>query len=155
MKLNIKQKDCRFIVKPEERVVVCIIEGEWIEDAVHEFIRDLEDPSFDLCVYGKFARQIDMPKSFIGKAVCAPTDEWNEEVGKLVAFYRAKNKFYNSFFKRGTMYINRIDRAIDKIYDAFNDMGEALDLNKLKLEQHIKELGGEDILTLPEPVEEE
>lgn len=153
MDINIKQKDCRFIVKPEERVVICILEGEWIEDAVHNFIGDLEDSYFDLCAYGKLHRQINMPRSFIGKAVCAPTDEWNEELGKLIAFSRAKSKFYTSFFKRGSLYINTLDRAVDRLYDAFNDMGASLDLNHLKLEQRIKELGGENILT-GDPVEE-
>ena len=141
MEMNIKQKDCRFIVKPDDRMVICIIDGEWVRNAVTEFLYDLDDPNFDLSAYGKLRDQLRMPRAFVGKAVCAAEDEWNEETGKLLAFYRAKHKFYSSFFKRGTLYINSIDRAIDKIYDTFNNMGESLELNRLKLEMVLKDRG--------------
>ena len=31
--------------------------------------------------YGKLSKFMFLPDRFVGKAVCAPEDEWNEEVG--------------------------------------------------------------------------
>jgi hypothetical protein len=75
----------------------------------------------------------------MGKAVCAPDDEWNEETGKLIAFARAKDKCYKSFFKRANHFVQTIDRRLGDMIEQFNDFGMKLEDKRVGLEQKINE----------------
>ena len=68
-----------------------------------------------------------MPSAFMGKAVCAPEDEWNEETGRMIAFSRAKDKCYKSFFKRANTFVQRVDARLGDMVGLFNDLGLKLE----------------------------
>ena len=140
MKVNIKKEDCKFIVKPDQRVVVCVIEGSHIRTLLTDFVSDFYFRDLDLYVPHPAAKKLEMPGSFIGKAVCAPEDEWNEETGRKIAYSRAKHKLYMSFFKRANLYVQIIDRRLNDIMTQFNELGEALSENQDKLEEEIEKL---------------
>ena len=67
-------------------------------------------------------------------------DKFDVDTGCLIAFARAKNKLYNSFFKRANTYVQAIDRRLGEAINMFNDFGLKLEENKEALESHIKEL---------------
>ena len=147
---GIKMSDCRFYVNEAERTVVCVIPQVIENDnyrsitsnMVIEFIRDnFEFPEFDFgySIEAKLFDELKMPSSFMGKAVCSPEDEWNEETGKLIAFSRAKNKCYRSFFKRANHYAQVIDKRLGDIIDSFNDFGLKLEDKRQELEKRIGE----------------
>ena len=141
MKINIKRSDCKFIVKPEDKMVICIIDrynGEGLKYTLLDFIRMEAPSSVDLYPYSKLMEKLEMPTSFIGKAVCSPDDEWNEEIGKKIAYSRAKNKFYTSFYKRANIYVQAVDNALNNLITKFNDLGAALEENKKKLDEEIE-----------------
>lgn len=138
MKPQIKQTDCKFIVKPEERMVICVIDND-VSDMLLNFIQD--EASFkDIEIYSfhDFDQKLRMPHSFMGKAVCAPEDEWDEALGRKIAYSRAKNKLYTSFFKRANLYIQTVDKRLGNMIEKFNDFGTALDNNRQKLDDEIE-----------------
>ena len=138
MRPQIKQSDCKFIVKPEERMVICVIDND-VSDMLLDFVRD--EASFnDIEIYSfyDFDKKLRMPHSFMGKAVCAEEDEWNEELGKKIAYSRAKNKLYTSFFKRANLFIQTVDKRLGDMINKFNDFGNTLDNNRQRLDDDIE-----------------
>jgi hypothetical protein len=148
---GIKMSDCRFYVNEAERTVVCVIpqfveEGNWrnfTSDMVTDFISDnftFSEIDFDYAMESKLKDKLKMPNTFMGKAVCSPDDEWNEEVGKMIAFSRAKDKCYKSFFRRANHFIQTIDRRLNDMIECFNNFGLQLEDKHLRLENKINEL---------------
>lgn len=147
---GIKMSDCRFYVNEAERTVVCVIpqfveEGNWrkfTSDMVDDFIGDnfrFPEIDFYYALESKLKDELKMPYTFMGKAVCSPDDEWNEEVGKMIAFSRAKDKCYKSFFKRANHFVQTIDRRLGDMIEKFNDFGMKLEDKRVGLEQKINE----------------
>ena len=97
---GIKMSQCKFYVDEEARTVVCVIPAttDLVQDFVEEHF-DFTDLNINFgLTYDWLARNLFMPRSFMGKAVCAADDEWDEKTGKLIAYSRAKDKCYKSFF---------------------------------------------------------
>lgn len=147
---GIKMSECKFYVDEEARVVVCVIppfveEGNWrkfTSDMVTDFIADnFQFPEIDFrySLESKLTDELRMPSTFVGKAVCAPEDEWNEETGKMIAFSRAKDKCYKSFFKRANKFIQAVDRRLGDMIERFNDFGLKLEDKRAALQNQIDE----------------
>lgn len=138
---GIKMSDCKFYVDDLERVIVCVIPTT--RNMVLDFIYDHFDFSdISLCdsminSWNKLRKELEMPSSFIGKAKCAPEDEWDVDTGMLIAFSRAKDKCYKSFFKRANKFIQAIDRRLGDAISIFNDFGLKLEEKKDNLKQQI------------------
>lgn len=135
---GIKMSDCKFYVNEEAKTVVCVIPDakEMLDDFVSENFRFSD---FDMHFMINDYDMLKMPKSFIGKAVCSADDEWDEELGRMIAFSRAKDKFYKSFFKRANNFINAVDRRLGDMIETFNDLGAKVSDKKEKLEHMIEE----------------
>lgn len=137
---GIKMSDCRFYVNEEARTVVCVIPNTqyMVKDFIGEHFHWSGD--FDFSDYNlnyKLSDELNMPNSFVGKAVCAPEDEWNEETGKLVAFSRAKDKCYKSFFKRANMFVQKLNGRQEDMIDIFNHFGTKLENKREALQAQI------------------
>ena len=131
--------DCRFYVNEPERTIVCVIPNT--KRMVLDFITD-NCPDLPFWVDDKLYDKICLPHSFSGKAVCAEEDEWNEELGRMIAFSRAKNKCYKSFFKRANTYVQSIDRKLGDTIETFNDFGLKLEGKREALETKIEKAMG-------------
>lgn len=142
MKINVKptSENVRFIVQPERRKVVCIISDtkHYLEDFVDLWHNDWSVPC-------KVEDILKMPDRFVGVATCDENDEWDEEIGKAIAFSRAKYKLHNSFFKRANTFVNECDRALSKLITSLNDYGEQLSANAEKREKWITEKVGSEV----------
>lgn len=137
---GIKMSDCRFYVNPEARTVVCVVPHT--ENMVINFIKDhcrWGDINLWYSIEPKLTQALWMPNSFVGKAVCAKEDEWDEETGRLIAFSRAKDKCYKSFFKRANTFIQAIDNRMNMAMDIFNDFGMKLQQKQEALQTRIDE----------------
>ena len=137
---GIKMSNCRFYVDEEARTVICVIPNT--SNMVLDFIREhfeYSDIDFYSCTDYRLDQRLRMPHSFVGKAVCSVDDEWNEEAGKLIAFSRAKDKCYKSFFKRANTFVQTIDRRLGDIITEFNDFGVKLENKQEALQDQIKE----------------
>ena len=152
---GIKMKDCRFYVNEDARTVVCVIppvikdksgDQHTISDMIFEFIRENFQFS-DIDMYDAisfwnkhFSNKLTMPHSFVGIAVCSPDDEWNEELGRKIAFAKAKDKCYKSFFKRANLFVQTIDRRLGDMIEKFNDFGLKLENKREVLQAQIDEV---------------
>ena len=135
---GIKMTDCRFYVNEVERIIVCVIPNTTY--MVEEFIDDnFNFSELDVSIYGKLRKHVRMPASFTGKAVCAPEDEWDEELGRKIAFAKAKDKCYKSFFKRANLFVQAVDRRLGDMITIFNDFGMKLENKREALQQQIDE----------------
>ena len=143
---GIKMKDCRFYVNRDRRTVVCVI--PCTSGMVQEFIYDhFQFNDIDLydAITWHGADWLRMPNSFVGKAVCSQEDEWDEEVGKLIAFSRAKDKCYKSFFKRANKFVQRLDGHLGDMITLFNDFGLKLENKRDALRAKIEDKIGTEI----------
>lgn len=150
---GIKMSDCKFYVDEDARTVICVItdtEDFTVRYALTNFIDEqfnYKDVDISFAVaYSSLRDILKMPKSFMGKAVCSEDDEWDEEAGKLLAFKRAKTKFYNSFFKRANIMMRTLDKRLDDMVEAFGQLGLKIENNMDAID---KKLGDKDIL-IPE-----
>lgn len=138
---GIKMSDCRFYVNEEERTVVCVIPNTRF--ALQEFIEEnFEFPDFDVYCgisYNYLNKELKLPHSFMGKAVCAAEDEWNEETGRLIAYSRARDKYYTSFFKRANKLIQLVNKRLDDMIEVFNNFGMKLEAKQGELQAKINE----------------
>ena len=138
---GIKMSDCRFYVNEEERTVICVIPNTRF--ALQEFIEEnFEFPDFDVYCgisYNYLNKELKLPHSFMGKAVCAAEDEWNEETGRLIAYSRARDKYYTSFFKRANKLIQLVNKRLDDMIEVFNNFGMKLEAKQGELQAKIDE----------------
>ena len=142
MKINVKptSENVRFIIQPERRKVVCII-----SDTRHYLENFIDLWRNDWGVPWKVESILRMPDRFVGVATCDENDEWDEEIGKSIAFSRAKYKLHNSFFKRANTFVNECDRTLTKLITSLNDYGEQLSANAEKREKWITEKVGSEV----------
>lgn len=133
---DISMKDCKFFVNEEKRTVVCVIEGMRYR-VYSDLDRAISSASTVIMLgEGMTARLKDR---FVGKAVCSSEDEWDENTGKLLAYNRAKNKFYRSYFKHLNHIMYDIDQALDQVQARFNEFGEQITNSFNQMEQTLKE----------------
>ena len=136
---GIKMSNCKFYVNEEERTIVCVI--PYTRGMLSAFVYEnfkWPDLDFDYGINSQLNDQLKMPSSFMGKAVCASEDEWNEELGKKIAFSRAKDKCYKSFFKRANLLVRTLDKRLEDMIKTFNDFGLKLEEKREALESQIE-----------------
>ena len=83
--------------------------------------------------------QLLMPNSFVGVAQLGENDIWDEELGKQIAYQRAKQKRDASFFKRANMLVRLYERELDKLCNLFDAYGKRLSDNNEYREKKIAE----------------
>lgn len=149
MKLNIAPADCRYIVDKDKKKVVCLIEDterlflEFVYSNFDVKLEDIGDAHFYIHNYN-FTKKFLMPRRFVGIATCSETDMWDEETGKLIAYSRAKDNLNKSFFKRANLYINSLDREIDRATEVLNILGQKLTMNTTRRHEKIASIIGEE-----------
>ena len=143
---GIKMSDCKFYVDEAARTVVCVIPfavgNNYTQDMLLDFVKEhfrFPEIYIDVMFNYKYEEELKMPRSFMGKAVCSQDDVWDEEVGRMLAFSRAKDKCYRSFFKRANNLVQTIDRRLGDMITAFNDFGMKLEDKRISLEHKIEE----------------
>lgn len=107
--------ETKYYVNKEKRTVVCTIEcGEW--DAFNylecsDIIISASRQNTTLYRHGK------MPTKFIGIAKCAPNDMFDEHIGRLLAFNRAKGKYDHAFMTRVMYLVNQCDSRLQDVLE--------------------------------------
>lgn len=134
MNINVKPSDCVYYVNEEARKVVCVIPHT--EEVFFDYIENF--PFW--ITKEKLYDSLIMPSRFVGIATCSPEDEFNEELGKRIAFHKAKGKMNASFFKRAQTYINSIDKDFVEVIENFNNYGERLSNNADRREKIIESM---------------
>lgn len=85
--------ESKFIVKPEEKVVVCVMKAD---------MQLLKFDSWDITKISDWKAKAPMVDNIYGvftvsaKAKCAPDDKFDEVIGKRIAESRAKSKAFKT-----------------------------------------------------------
>ena len=121
-----------FYVNKDERTVVCVL-SRCADDCVR-FMQN--NSAFDS---GSISRVKDcwvdhttlikagkMPSRFVGKAVCSEEDEWDESVGRAIAYSRARKKYDRSFFRHANAIVTTIDKYLGELVNVFNAYGDKI-----------------------------
>lgn len=127
----------QYFINKEKGIVVARI-----NDCKEDFICFLKETfwkndfvNFHVKSYDHFL----MPNSFVGVAQLGENDVWDEELGKQIAYQRAKKKRDASFFKRVNMAVRWYERELDKLCDIFDAYGARLSNNASYRENKIAE----------------
>lgn len=121
-----------FYVNKDERTVVCVL-SRCSNDCV-SFMRNNSGFNIDsICRIHDFwvdhsilADAGRMPSRFVGKAVCSEEDEWNESVGRAIAYSRARKNYDRSFFRHANAIVTTIDKYLGNLVDVFNTYGDKI-----------------------------
>lgn len=105
--------DCQFFVNKDKRAVTCIYYNKNIWGAVDFVDRDYYYKS-------KFA----LARRYVGVARCNPDDNWNEDIGRLVAYTRMKNSYFKDFFIRTKKIYEEMEKILNEEYYACNKLGD-------------------------------
>ena len=136
---EIKPENCKFIIKEKDRKVICIM-----NDTQAMFINYAEQycPIGCYCDYQvvtnkTLSDKLTMPNQFIGIATCSPNDEWDEQIGRTIAFSRLKDKIIASFFRRANTYFQVVDKWLDIFANQVNGLGIRLENNTVRRHEYI------------------
>ena len=136
MRINIKPSDCKFVVDKEKKKVVCILDET--RDMLYEYLDDNHNYLSFLATIADRKKVIRMPDRFVGIATCSPDDEWDETLGRKIAFYKMRNKFYHSLFKRADNFVNWIDDNLNQMVEELNGWGDKVRENLYREKEHLE-----------------
>lgn len=130
----------QYFVNKEKGIVVARI-NDCKRDFLSFLVNSCDQNS--LAYYASFSDkdydQFLMPRSFVGVAQLGENDIWDEELGKQIAYQRAKQKRDASFFKRANMAVRLYERELDKLCNLFDAYGKRLSNNNEYREKKIAE----------------
>ena len=123
----VSKEDVVYIVDEKKRKVVAYVEGTKYE--LVNFISENKGILPDWFDLPKLHNKLLLPNKFVGIATCSPDDEWNPEIGKLIAYHRMKTNMSKSFFKHAETYYKLMLKKIDETIDLINIYGNKLTAN--------------------------
>ena len=123
----VSKEDVVYIVDEKKRKVVAYVEGTKYE--LINFISENKGILPDWFDMPKLHNKLLMPDKFIGIATCSPDDEWNPEIGKLIAYHRMKTNMSKSFFKHAETYYKLMLKKVNETVDLINVYGNKLTAN--------------------------
>lgn len=123
----VSKEDVVYIVDEKKRKVVAYVEGTKYE--LVNFISENKGILPDWFDMPKLHDKLLLPNKFIGIATCSPDDEWNPEIGKLIAYHRMKTNMSKSFFKHAETYYKLMLKKINETVDLINIYGNKLTAN--------------------------
>ena len=70
-----------------------------------------------------------LPDQFVGIARCSENDVWNPEIGKRVAYDKARAKLDRSLFKRLQRYVDDKEKTLDEAVFRINALGRKISMS--------------------------
>lgn len=150
MKHSIRKEDVTYVVRPEQKKVIAYIEGtQWM---FTDFVNENYPGSYVFWCNESMEDRLRMPARFVGISTCGPDDEWDENLGKLIAFDRMKDNLNKSFFKRANTFVAEMEKRLDIFCDRTNAYGTKLEINTERRKQLIEKLleNPENEMKMPE-----
>lgn len=140
MNFSVNKKNCKFYVDKEKKKVVCVIPKtefmaiRFVEANYNVNIIYLDEKVPDMLI---------MPRQFTGIATCHEEDTFDEEMGKLIAYNKARHKLNCSLFKRLNAYASYLDNKLNDFINNCNNYGDKQSKREQARENKIKEHFGE------------
>ena len=137
MKISVSQNDCNYIVDKENRRIICIYRPP---------CRIVVNYINTTCPYvfmpEKLYESMALKSYYRGIAVCAEDDEWDEDFGKLVAFNKVREKYYNAVWRRVNRFFNWLDDSTNESARQFDYMGDkwgkSIDMTEKLIKAHFE-----------------
>ena len=123
----VSKEDVVYIVDEKKCKVVAYVEGTKYE--LVNFISENKGILPDWFDHPKLHNKLLLPNKFVGIATCSPDDEWNPEIGKLIAYHRMKTNMSKSFFKHAETYYKLMLKKVNETVDLINVYGNKLTTN--------------------------
>lgn len=117
----------KYFVNKDKRTVVCVISCD--EFAALDFVE--KDKRVLLTNYDGLKDCL-MPTRFVGVAKCSELDEFDEQYGRDLAFYRAKAKYDIAFTRRVTNVIRHYNRWLDTALDRAYRYHKKSEFNRIR-----------------------
>lgn len=111
----------KYVVLPEMRMVKCFLTDT--QNIANDTLLDVDG---DIATSEVYHPRYKMPNQYLGVAHCNPNDEWNPELGKQIAYDKAREKLDRSLFKRLQLYVNRCDKHYYDVVNSINVLGRRL-----------------------------
>lgn len=111
----------KYVVLPEMRMVKCFLTDT--QNIANDTLLDVDG---DIATSEVYHPRYKMPNQYLGVAHCNPNDEWNPELGKQIAYNKARAKLDRSLFKRLQLYVNRCDKHYNDVVNSINVLGRRL-----------------------------
>lgn len=139
MKDYMREPNCKFYVDESKRKVVCVYD---VEELPYDFSYLINNELLKINTYNiNDLIRFKMPtKHFVGIATCAPEDEWNEAIGRRIAFLKTRKKYYTSYFKTANHIIDRIDEQMAAITNKINELGEKVENSVYREQERIEKV---------------
>ncbi len=112
----------KYTVLKDQRKVIAVFTGA-DEDAFKYINKRLPD----YLKMGRCPDELKMPFKFTGVAKCDPNDEWDEELGKVIAENRALIKYYNTIVTIYANYVEAITGSTKKVVEQVSNCADQLD----------------------------
>ena len=130
----------KYIIDKSNRKVICLIENT--REAFYHFMYDWNTKT-DF-VFRIDYKKYKMNNAFRGVATCSPNDEWDEKLGKQIAYARARYKFDRSFFNQANRFVNDVDARFNQMCDEINNYGRRIEEKYNYRQKKLEERFGED-----------
>ena len=129
--------DVKYIVKPEDNTVICIIENCKF-NAIETIILRTETCPHDV------PEEFFLNNQYKGISKCASGDIFNEEYGKKLAYRKAYLKYITAFGKKVNIITNNYKKYTESILDNFNKVAtkvnKKIDIATEKYNETLKEM---------------
>lgn len=146
IKVNFNPDNVEFFYNEEKGITIARLNGTkyMFTDFLRSTNEGLEPEDLELLV--KWEAKLLMPDTFIGKAVCAPGDTYDPEIGHLIAYDRLRCKISDSFAKRMNTYCNMITEYANRVVDKYNSyMLKVEDNEQYRANMIYEVIGGENV----------
>lgn len=134
-KINVKMTQPKYIIKPEDGVVICSITAKGNNDC-YENLYDIfiDNPKFSK-KYG--IQYIDSTKVFTAVTKLHKGDKWDEVKGKRIAESKCKRNIYKFYLR---LYNSVCDEILNKDIKLLNQHIDNLFYCVNREDKHLKEL---------------
>jgi hypothetical protein len=121
--------DVKYFIDKEKGIVVCKI-----MDTADDFLVFMAG-SNNVLVNSLWKAMVNnpefqMPREFVGKAQVSAEDVFDEELGKQIAYNRAKHLRDKSFFTHANAFAEWISKESSKVFDDLDRYGRRLTNNE-------------------------
>ena len=116
LKKAIKQKAKNFYINKEKKTVTCVLTidiDEYQFSRIVEFRKLIEKYNFHCVRDGYY--------EFVGRAKCCPDDEFNEQLGKDLAYFKAKQNLLERFSRIYRAYHKQSEDEYYKVSNQISD----------------------------------
>ena len=137
MRINIKMKDCAFTIDRAHRRVICVIKIS--KSIAFDYLNNIES-MLSMTIPDEVASRMYLPPSIVGIATCAEEDEWDEEIGKRVAYNKAKLNFVSKLYFAFNVYFSFANKTLGELAATCDILGSRMSANIIRSQQKVEEM---------------